>query len=113
MCSGGNSLHFIGERLRTVMTADEAILLCAGELGMRLSDITQLRWEDIDMQRKIIRYRVAKNGIDATVPMSPALVLYFSQKQPKGTLVFAKPPPRTHKEYHALRLRFLRKRCGY
>ena len=95
------------------MTNDEAIFLFAGELGIRPYDIMRLRWENIDMSRREIRFRVAKNGTDTCLPMTPAVSGWFAtqRRSPGERLFSAHPRPGTAKECHTLRVRFLRRYC--
>ena len=46
------------------------IIIFALETAMRRSEITALKWNDIDLENCIIKIRTSKNGFSRTIPMS-------------------------------------------
>jgi site-specific recombinase XerD len=61
--------HFAGRRER-----DRLLLALFAYAGLRRSELLGLDWEDIDLQRRLIRVRRAKGGRQRNVPLHPALV---------------------------------------
>lgn len=51
--------------------------------GLRLRDITELRWESVDFANGILKTRARKNGAVLTLPLHPELIVWL-QKQPSG-----------------------------
>jgi len=45
--------------------------------GLRRAEVLALDWDDIDLERRLIRVRKAKGGRQRTVPIHPALVPLF------------------------------------
>lgn len=60
--------------------------------GMRLREITGLRWEDIDFRRGCIMLRTSKNGSGRNVPLQhralELLKQHYEDRDPKTTYVF-------------------------
>lgn len=52
---------------------DRAIILCMARLGLRASEVTRLRLEDIDWREAVVRVRTRKTGHGALLPL-PAVV---------------------------------------
>jgi len=53
------------------------IVVIALATGARLSEITHLRWKDVDLQRAIIRLEETKNGERRSIPLAtPALRIF-------------------------------------
>lgn len=46
------------------------VVILALSTGARLSEITGLRWKDVDLQRKVIRLEETKNGERRSVPLA-------------------------------------------
>ncbi|TDI89741.1 MAG: site-specific integrase [Candidatus Dadabacteria bacterium] len=69
------------------------ILLCAYLTGMRRSEITRLRWQDMDFEDKTIYVAETKNEEPRTIPMSEALFdsLLEMKKDAIGEYVFTTP----------------------
>jgi integrase/recombinase XerD len=49
---------------------DRAIILCAARLGLRASEITRLRLEDIDWHEAVVRVPTRKTGHGALLPLT-------------------------------------------
>ena len=99
------------KKLPVVLTPDEvfrilavltnvkhrAILMVAYSAGLRVSEITNLRIEDIDSDRMVIHVRAGKGKKDRIVPLSPrlldALRAYWRAHRPQQVL-FPGPEPR-------------------
>jgi integrase/recombinase XerD len=66
------------------------VLMTLYATGMRVSEVTRLRVEDIDSKRMVIRVRQAKGRKDRYVPVSATLLTtlrtYWKKYRPKGAL---------------------------
>jgi integrase/recombinase XerD len=49
---------------------DRAIILCIGRLGLRASEVVELRLEDLDWRNAVVRVRARKTGHGALLPLS-------------------------------------------
>jgi site-specific recombinase XerD len=64
--------HFPGRRER------DRLLLCVfAYAGLRRSELLGLDWEDVDLERRLLRVRHAKGGRARVVPLHPALLPRF------------------------------------
>ncbi|MDQ3764901.1 MAG: tyrosine-type recombinase/integrase [Actinomycetota bacterium] len=65
---------------------DRAIILCLARLGLRASEIVQLRLEDLDWRNAVARVRARKTGHGALLPllgeMGAALAGYLQHARP-------------------------------
>jgi integrase/recombinase XerD len=65
---------------------DRAIILCMARLGLRASEITQLRLEDVDWRNATLRVRARKTGHGALLPLTAevgaALAHYLRDGRP-------------------------------
>jgi site-specific recombinase XerD len=52
---------------------DRAIILCMARLGLRASEVTRLRLEDVDWREAVVRVRTRKTGHGALLPL-PGIV---------------------------------------
>jgi integrase len=57
-----------------------AILLGASS-GLRLGDVTYLRWESVDLENRLLRVATKKTGKRVVLPMHGDLFLWLSQRQ--------------------------------
>ena len=64
--------EFAGRRER-----DRLLLALFAYAGLRRSELLALDWDDINLERRLIRVRVAKGGRQRVVPLHPALVPLF------------------------------------
>lgn len=68
---------------------DRAIILCMARLGLRASEVAQLRLEDIDWCNATVRVRVRKTGHGALLPLTAevgtALADYLQHARPDTT----------------------------
>lgn len=64
--------HFEGRRER-----DRLLLALFAYAGLRRSELLGLDWDDVDLQRRLIRVRHAKGGRQRVVPLHPALLHPF------------------------------------
>lgn len=53
---------------------DRLLLALFAYAGLRRSELLGLDWDDVDLQRRLLRVRVAKGGRQRVVPIHPALV---------------------------------------
>ena len=65
--------HFPGKRER-----DRLMLALFAYAGLRRSELLGLDWDDVDLERRLLRVRMAKGGRQRTVPIHPALEPLFS-----------------------------------
>jgi len=56
---------------------DRLALAVVAYSGLRRAEVLALDWDDIDLERRLIRVRKAKGGRQRTVPIHPALVPLF------------------------------------
>ncbi|MEV0283458.1 site-specific integrase [Kribbella sp. NPDC050820] len=65
---------------------DRAIILCSARLGLRTSEVVQLRLEDIDWRNATVRIRARKTGHGALLPLpdevGSALADYLQHARP-------------------------------
>ena len=65
---------------------DRAIILCVARLGLRASEVTQLRLEDLDWRNASVRVRARKTGHGALLPLTAevgtALADYLQHGRP-------------------------------
>jgi site-specific recombinase XerD len=64
--------HFRGRRER-----DKLMLALLAYAGLRHSELLGLDWEDVDLERRLLRVRKAKGGRQRVVPIHPALFPLF------------------------------------
>jgi site-specific recombinase XerD len=64
--------RFHGRRER-----DKLMLALFAYAGLRHSELLGLDWEDIDLERRLLRVRKAKGGRQRAIPIHPALVPLF------------------------------------
>ena len=65
---------------------DRAIILCVARLGLRASEVVQLRLEDLDWRNAVVRVRARKTGHGALLPLTAqvgtALAGYLQRGRP-------------------------------
>jgi integrase/recombinase XerD len=65
---------------------DRAIILCVARLGLRASEVVQLRLEDLDWRSAVVRVRARKTGHGALLPLTAqvgaALAGYLQHGRP-------------------------------
>lgn len=68
---------------------DHAILLLLARYGLRAAEVVQLRLEDIDWRRDVLRVRHTKTGTHSELPLltepGEALLRYLEQGRPRST----------------------------
>lgn len=68
---------------------DKAIILCMARLGLRGSEVVQLRLEDLDWRNAVVRVRARKTGHGAVLPLTAqvgaALAGYLQHGRPDTT----------------------------
>ncbi|WP_232300466.1 site-specific integrase [Desulfonatronovibrio magnus] len=69
----------------------EPIILMLILTGARKSEILNARWEDVDLQRKSIRFPFTKSGKPRTVPLSDSAVGVLEGLERTGLYVFPNP----------------------
>lgn len=63
----------------------EPIIIVAIETAMRQGEILGLRWEDVDLQRRIAHLKQTKNGEQRRVPLSRRAIEAIAQLPPRST----------------------------
>jgi len=79
---------------------DRAIILCMARLGLRASEVVQLRLEDVDWRNAIVRVRVRKTGHGALLPLTGEVGTALA-----GYLQHARPDTRARQLFVLHRLR--------
>jgi site-specific recombinase XerD len=64
--------HFAGKRER-----DRLLLALLAYAGLRRGELLGLDWDDVDLERRLLRVRRAKGGRQRVVPIHPALAPLF------------------------------------
>ncbi len=68
---------------------DRAIVLCMARLGLRASEVVQLRLEDLDWRNAVVRVRARKTGHGALLPLgdpgSPRADGHDTRREPART----------------------------
>src|SRR5436190_496676 len=64
--------HFLGERER-----DRLLIALFAYAGLRRSELLGLDWDDVDLDRRLLKVRKAKGGRQRVVPIHPALEPLF------------------------------------
>ncbi|MCE7894751.1 MAG: hypothetical protein DYH12_34450 [Sorangiineae bacterium PRO1] len=72
-CEGVWQREHAGKRER-----DRLLLALFAYAGLRRSELLGLDWDDVDLQRRLLRVRVAKGGRQRVVPIHPALGPLFA-----------------------------------
>lgn len=66
------------QALVTIANPDwKAVILFGVYCGVRLTDCTTMRWENIDLVKRQVSYYSTKNKKDMTLPLHPTLYNYF------------------------------------
>jgi integrase/recombinase XerC len=65
--------HFRGRRER-----DRLLLALFAYAGLRRGELLGLDWDDVDLERRLLRVRRAKGGRQRVVPIHPALATLFT-----------------------------------
>jgi site-specific recombinase XerD len=65
--------HFAGKRER-----DRLLLALLAYAGLRRGELLGLDWDDVDLERRLLRVRKAKGGRQRTLPIHPALEPLFT-----------------------------------
>lgn len=78
---------FLIEKIRSIINIKhKAILSLTYSVGLRVSEIINLKIEDIDSRRMIINIKISKGGKDRIVPLSEGVLLilrsYFQKDRP-------------------------------
>lgn len=59
--------------------------------GLRISELARLRWDDVDMERRLIRIHVQKNGKAQTQPFTQSALALLEGIERLGPFVFTAP----------------------
>lgn len=73
---------------RTAAPHVAAMSYLARNTGMRLGEIRNLKWEEIDWNRKVITLTNTKNGEDREVPMNTRVIELLEKQPHKGDYIF-------------------------
>jgi len=82
----------------------KAIVTTAIHTGMRQGEIFDLKWFDLDFQRRAIHVRVSKNGRDRFIPMNQTIRALLGTAPRTSEYVF--PSPKTKKRLVDVKSRF-------
>lgn len=67
------------------------IILLALNTGMRRGEILNLRWADIDFDKRFIYIKETKSGVMRKIPMNPLLIKTLKKIERKNSFVFQNP----------------------
>jgi site-specific recombinase XerD len=79
---------------------DRAIILCVARLGLRASEVTRLRLEDLDWRNAVVRVRARKTGHGALLPLTSEVGAALADYMRHG-----RPDTRTRQVFVVHRLR--------
>ncbi len=79
---------------------DRAIIVCIARLGLRASEVVQLRLEDVDWRNAVVRVRARKTGHGALLPLTGEVGTALS-----GYLEHGRPDTRARQVFVLHRLR--------
>ncbi len=84
----------------------QPIVVMALHTGMRRGEILNVKWDQIDLEKRIVQVKHTKNGKDRLIPINESLfsVLASLKRQAIGDLVF--PNPQTGKPYTEVKKSF-------
>jgi integrase len=78
------------------------IILLAIETGMRRGELCGLRWENVDIQRRIVFLPDTKNGEPRTVPLTTKASIILSELERRDVRVFPHCPTWVTRQFHAI-----------
>jgi integrase len=90
-------LRHMGEAIQRLSPVKRAWWLTALFTGARAGSLTSLKWDDVDLERKVVRFRVVKGDRPYAIPLADRLVEYLCHYRehdwlPNGTgWVFPSP----------------------
>lgn len=93
--------------IKTAMQRVACAFLFAIETAMRAGEIVKLKWEDVDVKKRIANLYDTKNGADRTVPLSSEAIRILNQLPKESDFIFNL----TSQSLDAL-FRKLKSRCG-
>ena len=82
------------EALKLIAVAGEhlkPIIMLALNTGMRRGEILNLRWNDVDFDRRFIYIKETKSGVMRKVPMNSLVIEALSKLERKNSFVFQNP----------------------
>ena len=95
-CSSIEALQDKGDKEKDVFTPEQilalynaaegdwrGVILAGYSTGLRLRDVTELRWETIDMSTGVLKIKTRKTDTTVILPLSPELMTWM-QSQPRG-----------------------------
>lgn len=91
------------------------IVLTALHTGMRRGEILGLRWNQVDLSKRIIRLENTKSGKPRLIPVSSFLIeVLIEQKQKSGTSEYVFPNPGRRRPFQNIKrsLNFAAKKAG-
>jgi len=83
---GDEQLKGMGEAMRRLSPAKRAWWMVALLTGARASTITNLQWDDIDLERKVVRFRVVKGDRPYAIPLADRLAVHLGEYRGRGWL---------------------------
>ena len=61
----------------------EGAILCGASTGLRLGDVANLTWQQVDLQKRLLRVTARKTGEELLIPLHPAFEKWL-KKQTRG-----------------------------
>jgi integrase len=72
---------FTGRELQAILEVCDSewrgMVLCGAYTGMRLGDVSLLRWENVDLAGRELHFKTEKTGREQTIPIAEPLLRHF------------------------------------
>ncbi|CAD0183967.1 Integrase [Ruegeria sp. THAF57] len=106
-------------------TPGDAIIQMLLLTGARRGEIANLKWDDVDLDHKLVTFVDTKNGTDRTIPLSPSAFAILNAQPVAGDFIFSTMGTRPYSGFSQLltrvqrdsdtsdwRIHDLRRTCG-
>jgi len=82
------------------------IVITALSTGMRKNEILNLKWENVDLESRLIRVVGTKSGKNRQIPMNERLFALFQSLKKQAPSAYVFPNPKTGKPYQGIKRSF-------